>query len=169
MSSTDAAPPPREHACPRCKLALERGTLSQTPIQACRACKGALVAQGELARLLDELSGPLLRSLDPDAKLEAATDAGARIDCPKCRRRMDRDDYCAAGLVFFDRCTSCALLWFDADELGATSLMWARMNTRQAREEAIRLEAATSLLLLERNKPVDRLLLRGAVWALLRL
>ena len=49
------------------------------------------------------------------------------------------------------------------------SLMWARMNTRQAREEAIRLEASTSLLLLERNKPVDRLLLRGAVWALLRL
>ena len=167
MSGEDAAQNP--HACPRCKLALERGTLSQTPIQACRACKGALVAQGELARLLDELSGPLMRSLDPDAKLEAATDAGARIDCPKCRRRMDRDDYCAAGLVFFDRCTSCALLWFDADELGATSLMWARMNTRPAREEAIRREASDAYLLLHRNLPVDRVLLRSAVWTLLRL
>ena len=82
---------------------------------------------------------------------------------------MERDDYCAAGLVFFDRCTACALLWFDADELGAMSLMWARMNARQAREEAIRGQVSTSLLLLDRNMPVDRLVLGSAVWALLRL
>jgi hypothetical protein len=46
---------------------------------------------------------------------------------------MEKADYCGAKLVFFDRCNRCALLWIGSEELGAMSLMWARMEKRIAR------------------------------------
>jgi hypothetical protein len=70
---------------------------------------------------------------------------------------MDRDDYCGARLVFFDRCNSCALLWFDADELGAMSMMWARMNSRQASYGNAN-PAGPSFLIMDRG------LLGASVW-----
>jgi Zn-finger nucleic acid-binding protein len=155
MSDADAQHP---HACARCKQTLERAEIRKVPVDACKACRGTLVTQGNLAWLLDELSTPLLSSIDPDAKLEAAKDQAGGVDCPNCTRPMDRDDYCAAGLVFFDRCTACALLWFDADELGAMSLMWARMNARQAREHAINRSMAINYVLIDRD------LLATQVW-----
>jgi Zn-finger nucleic acid-binding protein len=127
VSAAETSP----HACPRCRQPLAPATL---------------VVQGKLPQLLDELSAPLLRSFDIDAKIEATKDPDGRVDCPRCGKQMERDDYCAAGLVFFDRCTPCALLWFDADELGAMTLMWARMNGRLAREEAITREVSMSFL-----------------------
>jgi Zn-finger nucleic acid-binding protein len=150
-------------ACPRCKQALTLGDLRQIPVAACHACKGTLIAQLDLPRLLEALSAPLLRSFDLDAKLEAVPDPSPRLDCPNCARRMERDDYCAAHLVFFDRCNRCNLLWFDSDDLGAMALMWARMNARQAHAQAIALEA-TSNLLLESHRLVDRGLLGTLIW-----
>ena len=49
---------------------------------------------------------------------------------------MEKADYCGAKLVFFDRCNRCALLWIGSEELGAMSLMWARMEKRIARTRA---------------------------------
>jgi Zn-finger nucleic acid-binding protein len=162
-----SAPAATPHACPRCKQALEPATMRRIPIEACKGCKGTLVAQGRLMELLDELSAPLLRSFDIDAKIEATNDPDGRLDCPRCGNQMDRDDYCQARLVFFDRCTPCALLWFDADELGAMTLMWARMNGRLAREEAITREASMSFLpSAVRFGPFDRGRLGAAVYGL---
>ena len=100
-------------ACPRCKQAFTSGHLSKVAVAACQPCKGTLVAQLDLIRLLEGLSAPLLARFDVDTQLEAVPDASPRIDCPRCARRMDRDDYCGAGLVSFDRCTKCNVLWFD--------------------------------------------------------
>ena len=156
------------HPCPRCKTPLEPATLRRIPVEACKGCRGTLLAQGRLSELLDELSAPLLRSFDIDAKLEATQDPNGRVGCPRCGAQMDRDDYCAAGLVFFDRCTPCALLWLDADELGAMTLMWARMNGRQAREQAITREVSMSFLpSAVRFGSVDRSTLSQSVFDLL--
>ncbi len=76
---------------------------------------------------------------------------------------MERDDYCAAGVVLFDRCTRCAVLWFDADELGAMALMWARMNERRARDQAAAREAGTTVIV------IDRLFLGASVWGMVAL
>jgi hypothetical protein len=73
---------------------------------------------------------------------------------------MERDDYCAAGLVLFDRCTSCALLWFDADELGGMTLMWAKMNARIA-EHRQAMASTTSGVVV-----IDRGYLAASVWGL---
>ena len=48
---------------------------------------------------------------------------------------MSRDDYCGAGLVRFDRCERCRLLWLGPDELGTMTLMWARMEKQIARTQ----------------------------------
>jgi Zn-finger nucleic acid-binding protein len=147
--------------CPRCGKALEPATLREVPVHACKGCQGTLLAQLDLPRTLESLSAPLLRSFDPDAKLERAKPDGSRIDCPKCKRRMERDDYCAAGLVLFDRCTPCALLWFDADELGAMTLMWAKMNARIAEHRQAMASTASGGVLV-----VDRMYLGASVWGM---
>ena len=158
---SDAGTATHPHACPRCKQPLERGTLRESTVDACKSCKGTLLGQNDLIKTLESLSGPLLKGLDPDGKLEAAKDPSPRLDCPKCERRMERDDYCAAGVVLFDRCAGCAVLWFDADELGAMALMWARMNERRARDQAAARGAAGPTVIV-----IDRGFLGTSVWGL---
>jgi Zn-finger nucleic acid-binding protein len=156
MTAAETPPP----ACPRCGEALEAAELRGVPVHACKVCQGTLLGQLDLPRTLESLSAPLLRTFDPDAKLERAKPDGSRIDCPKCKRRMERDDYCAAGLVLFDRCTSCALLWFDADELGAMTLMWAKMNARLAEHRQAIASTASGVVV------IDRTYLGTSVWGM---
>jgi len=158
VSAADVAP----SACPRCRQPLDRAELRKVPVEACKGCKGTLVPQLDLPRLLESLSATLSHSFDPDAEIEKLADASDHIDCPRCGRPMDRDDYCAAGLVFFDRCNRCERLWFDADELGAMALMWGRMNARIEQFRAENRQAlATSVIVVNRGY------LRKAVWGLL--
>jgi Zn-finger nucleic acid-binding protein len=132
MSETNAA-----LSCPRCKLALGALEVRNIALQGCGNCKGVLVGQSDLPRLLAATSADLLKSFDPETTIEPVKkDAGAGAACPRCAAAMENDDYCAAGLVHFDRCARCNVLWLDADELGAMTLMWARMDTLIARERA---------------------------------
>jgi Zn-finger nucleic acid-binding protein len=143
---------------------MSQGSLRQIPVSACQACKGTLIAQLDLPRLLEALSAPLLRSFDLDAKLEAVPDTSPRIACPRCTKTMDRDDYCAAKMVFFDRCNRCSLLWFDSEELGGMTMMWARMNARQTRAQELSLEASSQLLVAS-HRMLERGLLGATVWS----
>ena len=147
-------------SCPRCKQALARAELRKVPVDGCKSCQRTLVPQPDLPRLLESLSAALWRHFDPDAEIEAVKDANDRVGCPHCSKVMDRDDYCAAGVVFFDRCNGCALLWFDADELGAMAIMWARMNARQERSHALNRELIPQSVVY-----IDRRMLGSAVWA----
>lgn len=122
--------------CPRCQTALESAELRGVPIRLCKKCSGSLLVQVDLARLLAAMSVDLLKTFDPDKRLDPIVDQGGSLRCPRCRETMTNDDYCGAGLVHFDRCERCGLLWLDAAELGTMSLMWARMDTRLARVEA---------------------------------
>src|SRR6185503_13736342 len=101
---TAGSPEGAAGACPRCRQALERADLRKVPVQVCKGCKGTMVSQSDLPRLLESLSAALWRSFDVDAEIEAVNDTNGGIGCPTCRKPMDRDDYCAAGVVFFDRC-----------------------------------------------------------------
>ena len=92
-----------------------------------------LVKQSALMPALEALSADVLEGFDPDAPLLALPDRTGQTACPACRAAMEKADYCGAKLVFFDRCNRCALLWIGSEELGAMSLMWARMEKRIAR------------------------------------
>ena len=122
--------------CTRCGKALGAREISGVGLQACDACNTLLVKQSALMPALEALSAPVLESFDPDAPLEALPDRTGAAPCPGCTRAMEKADYCGAKLVYFDRCNRCGLLWIGSEELGAMSLMWARMEKRIARARA---------------------------------
>jgi hypothetical protein len=94
-----------------------------------------LVGQPLVAKLLAAMSVDLLKRLDPDVELRPVKDVGGGIACPNCARPMTNDNYCGAGIVFFDRCDGCQLLWLDYQDLGAMTMMWARMEGRRRRNQ----------------------------------
>jgi Zn-finger nucleic acid-binding protein len=128
--------PANAHACPRCQAPLEPKDLHGATVLACRQCAGTLVSQHELTRLLEGMSAELLATFDPDAQLQRVASRDGTAPCPHCRKTMASDDYCGAGLVRFDRCEPCGVLWLDGGELGAMTLMWARMHVRLERVKA---------------------------------
>jgi Zn-finger nucleic acid-binding protein len=156
-----AAPP----KCPRCSEPLAQVQLEGVGVQSCQKCGGTLLAPPRLTSVLEAMSIELLKSFDPDEKLDPVVDRGAGLQCPRCQRSMTNDDYCGAHLVYFDRCESCELLWIDADELGTMTLMWARMETRHARRQAQAAEMMSGMDSLIRSQRISRVvqnaLLRG--------
>jgi Zn-finger nucleic acid-binding protein len=142
MFAADACPVglscsvPTALPCPRCQQVLEQIELRGVAVRLCRRCTGSLVEQRDLDRLLEAMSVNLIKTFDPGMRLRPLTDEGGSLRCPRCRETMTNDDYCGAGLVHFDRCERCSLLWLDAGELGTMTLMWAGMETRLDRVEA---------------------------------
>ncbi len=122
--------------CPRCGQTLGGRAIRGVGLEACDSCNALLVKQSALMPALEALSADVLESFDPDAPLLALPDRSGQTPCPGCRAAMEKADYCGARLVFFDRCNRCALLWIGSEELGAMSLMWARMEKRIARARA---------------------------------
>lgn len=122
--------------CPRCGRALGGRQAGEAQLGSCEACQALLVRQSALMPTLEALSAPLLADFDADAALPALPDRSGQTACPGCARAMEKADYCGAHLVFFDRCNRCGLLWIGSEELGAMSLMWARMEKRSARARA---------------------------------
>lgn len=118
--------------CPRCKEVLGPIRHRGLELEGCSACKATLVPQSKLTPLLEATSVDLLASFDPDTKLDAVDRKAGTLTCPGCAKAMEIGDYCSARLVFFDRCNRCNLLWIGAEELGAMTLMWARMESRAA-------------------------------------
>src|SRR4029077_4039166 len=116
--------------CPRCNEPLGRLKLRGVGLEGCPKCKGMLISHSVLGRLLEATSVDLLKTFNPDAHLDPVKDDGGEVACPNCHKTMENDNYCAANLVFFDRCNACGLLWLDTEELGAMTLMWARMDSR---------------------------------------
>ena len=103
---------------------------------ACAQCNALLMKQAALQPALEALSEHVLPTLDPDVTVPALPDRSGQPPCPGCGGKMERADYCNAATVFFDRCEPCGLLWIGLEELGAMSLMWARMEKRIARARA---------------------------------
>jgi Zn-finger nucleic acid-binding protein len=144
--------------CPRCRASLRPVDLKGVGVHACATCHGTRLSGTRLALVLEALSAELLATFDPDTTLPPSATAPERLACADCGREMARDDYCGAGLALFDRCEPCALVWVDAEALGTMTLMWARMDTRRARDTA-----ATKRLLDEADDFVVRGLVGRAV------
>ena len=130
------SPSTSDGICTRCSGPLEGRRLGTAQMSACERCQLLVIKQSALMPALEALSADLLPSFDADAALHALPDRSGQMPCPGCGGRMERADYCGAKLVFFDRCNSCGLLGIGSEELGAMSLMWARMEKRLARTRA---------------------------------
>ena len=122
-----------EAMCPACGQALTTADLKGVSVRLCPQCRGTLIAQIDMIRTLEAMSAEMLKGFDPDERLDPVPNQRGALACPACRATMAKDNYCAAGVVFFDRCEACRLLWLGPDELGTMTLMWARMERRLER------------------------------------
>jgi hypothetical protein len=130
MSGSGAA---TSGTCAWCARPLTARVIGSVDLESCDACKSLLLKQAALMPALGALSAPLLESFDADAPLQPLPDRTSAAPCPGCGKAMEKADYCAAKVVYFERCDRCELLWIGHEELGAMSLMWARMEKRIAR------------------------------------
>jgi Zn-finger nucleic acid-binding protein len=142
--------------CPRCGEPLRDVPVEKLSVSACAKCHGAKLTPQLLNRVLEAMSAELLKSFDPDMKIDKLNDASARLPCPSCARAMDTADYCGANTVHFDRCERCGVMWINSDELGAMTLMWARMEARQSRAHRQTEELIEGMTSLTRSKRIAR-------------
>ncbi|MBI5073952.1 MAG: M48 family metalloprotease [Nitrospirae bacterium] len=118
--------------CPSCRGPLVREPAESTTVFRCHACRGLLVDNDKIPRILarkqvectDRLLA-LVRAVTADNQRSLAIRQkrlkerknAETIPCPKCGRVMFRTFYSYAYLIEIDRCNACCLTWFDADEL----------------------------------------------------
>lgn len=144
--------------CPSCGADLAAKKVDgKVDVHAC-ACGGTLVAVNRLVPLLEVLGGAMRHAIGPDEPIEAVPATTARRPCPRCRRPMEPFGYMGTTLVTLDRCNDDALLWIDADEVGALALLYLRTTKRTAerdkQHQQLResMERTTHLTLSARNR-----------------
>lgn len=119
------------YECPKCGLPLNAVTYEGTEVYKCPSCRGALVNEKDIQRIIIRqevgFSEKVKRIAAGIQKEENAAvfkvikrDPDTLLKCPKCqhpRTRMMRMFYTEAYHVEVDKCFACGLIWFDGDEL----------------------------------------------------
>jgi Zn-finger nucleic acid-binding protein len=102
--------------CPCCERPLAAAALDGDTVGFCPDCRGLLVTNDQLARVLArrrETHSRGARTVEPIDPTELR-----RVTrCPRCRRRTDTHPYGAGGPAVIDSCVRCRLVWLDAGEL----------------------------------------------------
>jgi heat shock protein HtpX len=118
--------------CPLCRQPLLRIPYERTYVFRCHYCKGSLVDNDKISRIIarkgqgcPERLTSLAKAVMSDNQKRIANRSmkGRAIDrsvltpCPKCLTPMMRTFYSLAYLIEIDRCSRCSVTWFDHDEL----------------------------------------------------
>jgi heat shock protein HtpX len=118
--------------CPSCRQPLVRVPYEKTSVDRCVFCRGVLVENDRIPRILareevrcDERILSLVKAVTADNQRsltirrlrQTEKKSDPLIPCPKCGRQMFRTFYSYAYLIEIDRCGFCKVTWFDADEL----------------------------------------------------
>jgi len=118
--------------CPACRQPLLKVPYERTYVYQCHFCRGTLVENDKIARIIvrreqrcpDRLLS-LARAVSADNQMKMtlkklkgrAGDPSPATACPRCKNPMMRTFYSLAYLIAIDRCGLCNITWFDADEL----------------------------------------------------
>lgn len=120
--------------CPNCKQALIEIPYERTQIYQCNFCKGTLVENNKIPRIIVRNEEPCHERIEQlsraainekqkrmtKKRLNSEEETKASIplkNCPKCNKPMMRRFYSLAYLIEVDRCGFCGITWFDKDEL----------------------------------------------------
>jgi Zn-finger nucleic acid-binding protein len=106
---------PCAEICPVCNVALVHAAIGKVRIEYCARCHGMLIPMEIFEALVEEL-----RSVGRTAVGQPAADRGdlrRKMDCPRCRGRMDSHYYAGAGNVIISSCENCSLNWLDRGQL----------------------------------------------------
>lgn len=107
-------------------------------VDACKACGGTWLDEGELERIQERPEINYIEELAeiPEAGLEAyraarASGAPSR-ECPRCGRSMERREHGYCSQVMVDTCPTCHGTWLDAGELAALEVFFERSRLETA-------------------------------------
>lgn len=114
LRSTDKV---TEFQCPRCKIALEVGTLrGHVDVCYCPNCRGFVIDCDTLGSWITELRAAYAGPDDQPLALDPQ-ELDVRRDCPACQEPLEAHPYYGPGNSVIDTCTHCRLAWFDHGEL----------------------------------------------------
>jgi Zn-finger nucleic acid-binding protein len=94
---------------------MQDGRVENEPIQFCSRCRGFLATNPAFAAIVRARRAK--RPVGDNSHSFSPDELHRRVDCPKCRQRMDTHPFYGGGRVVVDTCASCALIWLDAGEL----------------------------------------------------
>jgi LSD1 subclass zinc finger protein len=97
--------------CPNCAVALWDAMLAGVKIDACKRCHGLLVPMGSFEALVERMRAEQLGSEIPTA--DDAADLDRRVNCPRCKQKMDTHYYFGGGHAVMSTCEKCELHWLD--------------------------------------------------------
>src|SRR5687767_10281122 len=102
--------------CPVCKVPLIAVEREQVEVDYCISCRGLWFDSGELDLLAEKLGV----SIDTGSLFgQPATTGEKPRSCPRCAKRMEKNEMASARGVIVDRCPQNEGIWFDSRELGS--------------------------------------------------
>jgi len=132
--------------CPRCRIPLADGFYEGVPVKACRKCRGKLIHQSEMGRvlareevgfspaILAEAEAFRQKLLFGPARMKPRDDKRVpTILCPSCGYGMRPRPYNYQYLIPVDKCLSCGEIWFDADEVEVLQALVERARKTQSK------------------------------------
>lgn len=101
--------------CPVCKVPLIAVERERIEVDYCISCRGLWFDRGEMELLGEKLNLPLdlARLFGP-----AARSTEKPRNCPRCGKKMLKNELASNRRVLTDHCPTEEGLWFDAGELG---------------------------------------------------
>jgi heat shock protein HtpX len=134
-----------EYPCPVCRQPLIQQHYEQIRIYPCNFCGGTLVDWDKLPRIIIRRENTWSEKIKAQACATLKENQRAYImrrsknnktkavslQCPKCKRSMQRTFYSYVYLVAIDRC-ACGATWFDKDEL---SMLQCMIENKMAGED----------------------------------
>ena len=107
--------------CPACDSNLERTQYEGLPVFRCAGCRGYLVASHRIDDINRRQTKQQLELIQ-DASVAAGNDSRASLDCPRCRKTMNKQPLKPSHEFCVDECQECEIIWFDAGELAIIQL-----------------------------------------------
>ncbi|RME87763.1 MAG: hypothetical protein D6785_01625 [Planctomycetota bacterium] len=111
--------------CPKCKKDLRISEKSGLKIHQCSSCKGFLVSQDKIIRVITRREGEfpsqILKMVEELPSWEEVKKRNQNQEfthsCPQCKQRMIRKPYNLVYPIEIDQCNLCKWTWFDEKEL----------------------------------------------------
>ena len=112
----------------------------------CAQCKGHLVSSNKL-ETIKRVTKNTREQLKEEATSEVSTDLVGTILCPRCRRKMRKEQIRVPALtLYIDHCAPCSLVWLDGGELALIQLAYESshhfVNTQELKQRIQELEAS---------------------------
>ena len=106
-----------EMNCPRCEASIRKGTYGPVTLSLCRSCEGVTLKRVDILRVLDPLAGDISNNVNINSPLPPTKDSSGLINCPECKRPMERYGYMGSNKLIIDGCELCNRVWLDPEEL----------------------------------------------------